>query len=225
MVEQAATDRLLAAAGAVASTYQQRVLTWLVVCFGAEVATAKVERSHRFLEEALELAQASGTTQAEAEQLIAYVYGRPAGDPNEEVGGVMLTLAGLCCALGVFQPVAAEAELERVWQKLPEIRVKQAAAKAGSPLPGYAKVATQLAAKPIDGSSWPNSRCPGVPLNPEASGPHHLLWHDGDERPYWWAADQGAWFAFGHASGTRPAAIAVHAAYRGPSPSPAGVQL
>lgn len=62
----------------------------MMACFGATISRDKAERNHRFLEEALELVQACGCTESEAAQLVAYVYGRPAGDPPQEVGGVMV---------------------------------------------------------------------------------------------------------------------------------------
>src|SRR4051794_3958497 len=38
--------------------FQPRVQPWLVACFGAEIAGDRIERNHRFIEEALELVQA-----------------------------------------------------------------------------------------------------------------------------------------------------------------------
>lgn len=116
-------------------TFQSRVMPWLLECFGAEIAADKVERNHRFLEEALELVQACGCTQDEAHQLVAYVYGRPQGDVNQEVGGVMVTLAALCLANGLDMHSAGETELARVWTKVETIRAKQAAKPKHSPLP------------------------------------------------------------------------------------------
>ena len=78
---------------------QSRVLPWMLACFGPTIPFDKTERNHRFLEEALELVQSIGCTQSEAHQLVDYVYGRPAGEPSQEVGGVMVTLAALCIAV------------------------------------------------------------------------------------------------------------------------------
>lgn len=117
------------------ATLQERVKPWLLACFGAKIAADKVERNHRFIEEALELVQACGCTQDEAHQLVDYVYGRPQGGINQEVGGVMITLAALCLANGFDMHKAGEVELDRVWQKIDQIRAKQAAKPAQSPLP------------------------------------------------------------------------------------------
>lgn len=108
----------------------------MTACFGETIAGDRQERNHRFLEEALELVQACGATADEAHQLVDYVYGRPAGEPAQEVGGVMVTMAALCLAQGMDMHKAAEAELSRIWTKVEQIRAKQAAKPAIGPLPG-----------------------------------------------------------------------------------------
>jgi hypothetical protein len=115
--------------------YQARVHDWIVACFGADIGADRVERNHRFIEEALELVQATGCTQSEAHQLVDYVYGRPVGEPHQEVGGVMNTLAALCTANNLDMAQAGEDELARVWTKVKAIRAKQAAKPKHSPLP------------------------------------------------------------------------------------------
>ena len=116
--------------------FQSRVEPWLIECFGEAVANDSQERSHRFLEEALELVQATGCTEDEAVALVKYVYGRPVGEPSQEVGGAMVTLAALCQANGLDMHQAGETELARVWTKIPQIQAKQASKPAMSPLPG-----------------------------------------------------------------------------------------
>ncbi len=37
--------------------FQPNVQPWLLSCFGEQIANDKIERNHRFLEEALELVQ------------------------------------------------------------------------------------------------------------------------------------------------------------------------
>jgi hypothetical protein len=118
------------------NSFQDRVQPWLMVCFGETVAGDREERNHRFLEEALELVQSTGCTIHEAHQLVDYVYGRPIGEPRQEVGGVMVTLAALCLANALDMHQAAEAELARIWTKVEQIRGKQAAKPKHSPLPG-----------------------------------------------------------------------------------------
>lgn len=118
-----------------AASFQARVEPWLLACFGEKIANDAQERSHRFIEEALELVQACGCTASEVHQLVDYVYGRPAGEKLQEVGGVMVTLAALCRAHGMDMHQAGEAELSRIWTKVEKIRAKQAAKPKHSPLP------------------------------------------------------------------------------------------
>jgi NTP pyrophosphatase (non-canonical NTP hydrolase) len=116
-------------------TYQYSVGDWVHECFGPEIAADKQERNHRFIEEALELVQACGATASECHQLVDYVFGRDVGDPAQETGGVMVTLAALCNAHGIDLDKAARDELTRVWTKVDKIRAKQGAKPRHSPLP------------------------------------------------------------------------------------------
>lgn len=116
-------------------SFQARVTKWLRACFGDIGHIDPEERTHRFLEEAIELAQASGCTKRDAMRLVDYVYSRPQGKPDQEVGGVMVTLAGLCSAIDVCLHDAANRELTRNWLRIDDIRAKQALRPRGSPLP------------------------------------------------------------------------------------------
>lgn len=115
--------------------FQDRARPWTIECFGAEIAADKTERNHRFIEEALELVQACGATEIECHQLVDYVFGRPVGDPTQEIGGVMVTLASLCNAHGENMHEAGDAELLRCWSIIEKIRAKQKAKPKHSPLP------------------------------------------------------------------------------------------
>lgn len=116
--------------------FQRRVSIWVRHCFGDEIANDRVERTHRFLEEALELAQACDCTREEALQLVDYVFGRPQGEISQEVGGVEVTLAALCAARGLDKKWCGETEIDRVWAKVDKIRAKQAVKPRFGPLPG-----------------------------------------------------------------------------------------
>ena len=116
-------------------SFQERVYPWMMECFGPAISGDSKERNHRFLEEALELVQACDCTTDEAHQLVDYVYSRPVGDQVQEVGGVMVTLAALCLAHGMDMHDAGEKELSRIWTKVEQIRIKQAAKPKHSPLP------------------------------------------------------------------------------------------
>lgn len=127
----------LAALPPAAGAFQARVQPWLMACFGEMIAGDREGRNHRFLEEALELVQSCGCTASEAHQLVDYVYGRQVGEPSQEVGGVMVTLAALCLANGLDMHADAENELARIWTKIEAISAKQAAKPKHSPLPQH----------------------------------------------------------------------------------------
>lgn len=115
--------------------FQQRVAKWLEACLGSSRKFDQNERTHRMLEEALELAQACGCTRDDADRLVQYVFERPAGFVQQEVGGVMVTLAGLSSAMAVDMAIAADEELARNWSKIAEIRAKADAKPDDTPLP------------------------------------------------------------------------------------------
>lgn len=69
------------------------------LAFGAASMTT-TERAKRVGEEAIELMQAGGVPLEEAMKLLIYVYGRPVGHINQEVGGVCVTLLALSYVMG-----------------------------------------------------------------------------------------------------------------------------
>lgn len=115
--------------------FQEWVGRWVHECFGPVIAADRLERGDRFLEEALELLQSGDYPRERIGALENYVYGRPKGEPAQEVGGVMVTLAAYCEAHGLDMRAAGDAELTRVWGKIEQIRAKQAAKPTGSALP------------------------------------------------------------------------------------------
>jgi hypothetical protein len=92
---------------------QRRVLTWVRETFG-ENTTAANERASRFLEEAIELAQAQGLTSDAVLALVQHVYSKPPGNPEQEAGGVGVSLLGYCAAAGFSADSAELAELNRI---------------------------------------------------------------------------------------------------------------
>lgn len=110
------------------SRYQTRVLDWARRTFGPGTADNPTERIMRFLEESLELAQALGLSEEEVGRVVAYVYGRPVGEPAQEVGGTMVTLASLCEFFGIDMQREGDRELARI--DTPEMRAKIAAKQA-----------------------------------------------------------------------------------------------
>ena len=51
--------------------------------------------------------------------LVDYVWSRPIGEPEQEVGGVMVTLAAYCLAADLDMHAAGETELARILQQEP----------------------------------------------------------------------------------------------------------
>lgn len=117
---------------------QTLVAPWMQACFGSDISLDRRERNHRFIEESLELVQACGMPAVEAHMLVDYVYGRPAGTKEQEVGGVMITLAALCLAHGMNMHDCGDVELVRIWTKIDQIREKQRNKPRDSPLPAAA---------------------------------------------------------------------------------------
>lgn len=107
------------------NNFQQQVNEWMQVCFGAALTKDKMERNHRFLEEALELVQSLGCTKSEAHQMTEYVFSRPAGEAFQECGGVMITLAALATAASLNMFSCGDEELKRIWKHVEQIRIKQ----------------------------------------------------------------------------------------------------
>lgn len=117
--------------------YQRAVKKWLFLCFGKEISEDKTERIDRFIEEALELSQSLGYSKERALSLVDYVYARTSGEPSQELGGVMVTLAALCAPHGLDLEESAQAELDRINHPdiVKKIRDKQKTKPTGSALP------------------------------------------------------------------------------------------
>lgn len=118
--------------------FQGKVFAWCHQCFGSETTLDVVERTHRFFEEATELCQALGMSRHDADMLLDYVYGRDKGEPAQEAGGTMVTLAALCTAANIDLGNASFDELTRIQGKIEAIRAKHATKARGTPLPGKA---------------------------------------------------------------------------------------
>jgi len=107
--------------------FQHKVIRWCKTAFGEKDAADKRMRALRFIEEALELGQATGLTRAEAQRVLDYVYDRPIGEIPQEIGGTMVALASLVGAYGLGMYTCGENELIRCWQKIEVIRQRHAA--------------------------------------------------------------------------------------------------
>lgn len=131
----------LAARQPVGRSFQAGVAEWMGQCFLPSLYSNMTERGDRLLEEVLELLQAHDYDSARVATLVDYVFGRPVGEPAQEVGGVMVTLAGYCWVAGLDMHAAGDAELARINQPdaMAKIRAKQEAKNAlhfDTPLPG-----------------------------------------------------------------------------------------
>lgn len=126
--------------------YQERIQQWVLEAFGQWAMEDVQQRCQRFLEESLELVQANNMPQADVISLVDYVFNRPSGDINQEVGGVMVTLAALCAAIKTDLLVEGEAEYQRISRPevMEKIRAKQATKPYGSPLPGKSPDAPKI---------------------------------------------------------------------------------
>jgi len=127
--------------------FQYRVAPWMRACFGPEISNDRLERGDRALEEMLEMLQSGDYPRERVAALTEYVYSRPKGDPHQEVGGVMVTLAAYCLAHNLDMHAAGEDELARINtpETIAKIRAKQAAKPTGSALP----VAIAAPAQPV----------------------------------------------------------------------------
>jgi hypothetical protein len=97
------------------------------------------ERRARFLEEAIELAQAFGMPTEDMHALVERQRTRPAGEPEMEVGGVAVTLASLCVVAGINLSACAEEDLRilNTPEKIAHVRAKRATRHGRGPLPGF----------------------------------------------------------------------------------------
>lgn len=113
---------------------QFRVLAWARRVFGvpgrADTASPQ-ERALRFIEEAIELAQAIGLQHEDVDRVSRHVFSKPPGEPFQEAGGVGVTLLALCEVLSISAQDAERAEFERVLTKTPEhFQARQAEKRA-----------------------------------------------------------------------------------------------
>lgn len=105
-------------------TYQERVKDWIVDCFGAEYAANKKERCLRYLEESMELLQSLGIEKEDVFRMAVRTFGRPIGDPFQEVGGALVTLAALCATLNIDMQSAGEIQIAENIKNSDSIKVK-----------------------------------------------------------------------------------------------------
>lgn len=113
---------------------QKMMLDWARDAFGDGIEVSPGVRLMRFIEEATELAQAHGLSEADVHKVVSYVFKRPPGAPAQEIGGVMVTLMAFCESAGYDLVAAEHREINRVLLKDPEHFRKRAAEKRESEL-------------------------------------------------------------------------------------------
>jgi hypothetical protein len=96
---------------------QARVASWCIGAFGHQHANSIPQRGIRLLEEAIEAAQAAGVDLAMAHKLLDFVYARPVGKLDQELGGIGITLLALAHAADLSADDCEERELQRVLAK------------------------------------------------------------------------------------------------------------
>lgn len=95
---------------------QRSIFQWAIEALGLEDCTPRV-RMLRFVEEAVELAQVQGLKPAEVHRLVDYVFARPVGKLEQEVGGVSVTLHAFCESIGIRLVDCEQDEIHRINSK------------------------------------------------------------------------------------------------------------
>jgi hypothetical protein len=95
---------------------QTTVFEWCVAAFGVDQANI-AQRALRLLEEAIEVYQAAGGDPAMGHKLIDHMFAAPAGDLQQELGGVGVCVLALAAAVGCSADEVEQREVEWVTSK------------------------------------------------------------------------------------------------------------
>lgn len=93
---------------------QEIVFQTITERFGPDHANSVPQRALRFIEEAIEACQAAGVDRDQLLKLVGFVYDRPVGELNKEIGAAGLTLLGLAAAAGLSADDEEDREVNRV---------------------------------------------------------------------------------------------------------------
>jgi NTP pyrophosphatase (non-canonical NTP hydrolase) len=96
---------------------QAMIVAWAQMAFGHEEATGIPHRGLRLLEEAIEVFQACGGDAEIAHELVTFIFKRPCGTINQELGGVAVSLLALAAAAGLSADEEERREVHRVLSK------------------------------------------------------------------------------------------------------------
>lgn len=106
-------------------SFQKRCSDWALECFGPDSVHSIPERFDRFLEEVFEFTQSCGIRKEVVLAMLDHVYNdKTPGEPEQELGGVMITLGVLCETIDLDITRFSELELTRIKGKIEEIREK-----------------------------------------------------------------------------------------------------
>lgn len=130
-------------------SFQTQAGLWMGKAFIPSLYSDINERGDRLLEEVFELLQAKHYPRDRIRRLENYVYGRPVGEPHQELGGVMVTLACYAKVAGLNMHAEGYRELARInrpeiMAKIREKQEKKNALHLDSPLPGDASLKEPL---------------------------------------------------------------------------------
>lgn len=102
--------------------FQQKVSDWLNRCFGHSEGSDLHRRRARFIEEAIELAQAVGANRETIHAMVNRVYDRPLGEVQDEFGGVLISVSALASSLDLGLEELASSALSSVETRIEDIR-------------------------------------------------------------------------------------------------------
>lgn len=102
------------------SQRQKIVVGWGHMCFGMTAMSSVLQRGIRFFEEACEATQAAGVTREMAHKQVDYVWDRPVGELEQEIGGCEIGILCLADAAGLDADLCGQMEVSRVLSKPPK---------------------------------------------------------------------------------------------------------
>lgn len=114
---------------ALSDDVQVQVKDWITGMLGEITFKSHRERALRFIEEAIELAQACGLERQDVAYTIEYVYDKPPGNVAQEIGGVHSTVLCLSQAFGLSFAGEGSKELKRCIANTDAIREKHSRKK------------------------------------------------------------------------------------------------
>ena len=111
-----ALDELTARRSSQRDARQATVFQWCIAAFGSDQANI-TQRALRLLEESIEAYQAAEGDRAMGHELLNYVFDRPPGEIQQELGGVGIGVLALAAAAGCSADEAERREVDRVMSK------------------------------------------------------------------------------------------------------------